>query len=114
VIVALFTNRTAAEAALRDLKAAGFSDEHIGIIMRDPGKPDFRDDSLIGGLVRLLGSLRFPAWVRSLSEVRSPPALPLTTQPTEPAASRIFWEVSEQPTRAQCISRAACAREAFS
>ena len=61
MIVTLFSNRADAEAALRDLKAAGFTDEDIGIIMRDSGKPDFRDDSLIGGLIGLLGSLPVPA-----------------------------------------------------
>ena len=60
VIVTLFTSRANAEAALRGLKAAGFTDEDIGIIMKDPGKPDFDDNSLIGGLVRLLGSLPVP------------------------------------------------------
>jgi hypothetical protein len=60
MIVSLFSNRANAEAALRDLKAAGFTDDHIGIIMLDPGTPDFHDDGLIGGLVRLLGSLPVP------------------------------------------------------
>jgi hypothetical protein len=60
MIVSLFSNRADAEAALRDLKAADFTDEQLGIIMLDPGKPDVHDDNLIGGLVRLLGSLPVP------------------------------------------------------
>jgi hypothetical protein len=59
-IITLFPHRPAAEVALRDLKRAGFSDEEVGIIMQDPGKPGFADDSLSGGLVSLLGSLLIP------------------------------------------------------
>ena len=60
MIVALFTNRARAEAALRGLKAAGFTDNDLGMIMRDHGKPGFHDDSLVGGLITILGSLPVP------------------------------------------------------
>jgi hypothetical protein len=60
MIVALFTNRPRAEAALRELKAAGFTDNDLGMIMRDLGKPGFHDDSLVGGLMTILGSLPVP------------------------------------------------------
>src|SRR5215208_5178296 len=35
IVVALFEDRSAAEAAIRDLKSHGFTDEHIGIATQD-------------------------------------------------------------------------------
>ena len=75
-VVSLFPTRARAEAAVRDLKRAGFTDQEIGVVMQDPGKPDLHPDagestshaaavgavsgSLLGGLVGLLGSLLIP------------------------------------------------------
>jgi hypothetical protein len=75
-VVSLLPHRTAAEAAVRDLKSAGFGDEQIGLVMQDSGKPTIEPDldpdntqpavvgavngGLIGGLVGLLGSLLIP------------------------------------------------------
>ena len=76
-VVSLFMSRPEAEAAIRDLKQAGFTDEEIGVVMQDPDQqPNLRPDvsgqqigsavvgaangSLIGGLIGLFGSLLIP------------------------------------------------------
>ncbi len=59
-LVSLFFNGEEAEAAIRNLKHAGFTEEEIGLIMQDPGKPDLHHESLAGGLLSLLGSLLIP------------------------------------------------------
>ena len=76
-VVGLFTRRSAAEAAIRDLKSAGFSDDRIGVALQDPSEQrDLLESSggtaaegaaagalsggLVGGLIGLLGSLLVP------------------------------------------------------
>ena len=68
-VVGMFSRRDAAEAAIRDLKAAGFSEEQIGVAMQDtePGAPTAEgaatgalSGGVLGGLVGLLGSLLIP------------------------------------------------------
>jgi hypothetical protein len=79
-VVGMFTNRPDAEAAIRELKAAGFGDERIGVALQDREEEgDLRDlidtsgrdaaagaakgavsGSLVGGLIGLLGSLFVP------------------------------------------------------
>lgn len=74
-VVALFHNLGRAEAAVRALKEAGFTDQEIGVVMQDQEKPGRkREDSdvrhavsagavtggLVGGLLGLLGSLLIP------------------------------------------------------
>jgi hypothetical protein len=74
-VVSLFASRPLAEAAIRDLKRAGFADEQIGMAMQDVnGLRDRaemespRNDpaegalngGLVGGLIGLLGSLLIP------------------------------------------------------
>jgi hypothetical protein len=76
-VVGIFSHRSAAEAALRDLRDAGFKDERIGIAMQERVEQgDLLDDAgsasaegaakgavsggLVGGLVGLLGSLLIP------------------------------------------------------
>jgi uncharacterized protein (TIGR02271 family) len=75
--VGLFTERTHAEQAIRDLKAAGFSDEQIGVAMQNrEEQQQLIDDTgsqaaegaakgavsggIVGGLIGLLGSLLIP------------------------------------------------------
>lgn len=76
-VVGLFTQRSDAESAIRDLKTAGFSDERIGVALQDPNEQrDLLDTTggtaaegaaagalsggLVGGLIGLLGSLLIP------------------------------------------------------
>ena len=79
-VVGMFTNRPDAEAAIRELKAAGFGDERIGVALKDKEEHrDLRDlmeasgrdvagraatgavsGGLVGGLIGLLGSLLIP------------------------------------------------------
>jgi hypothetical protein len=61
----MFSRRDAAESAIRDLKAAGFTEEQIGLAMQDgePGAPlaeGAATGAVLGGLVGLLGSLLIP------------------------------------------------------
>ncbi|MGH7510271.1 MAG: general stress protein [Gemmatimonadales bacterium] len=74
-VVGLFASRSEAEAAVRDLKGAGFTDQQIGLAMQDsagrrdseeepsPSEPATRGavgGGLAGGLIGLLGSLLVP------------------------------------------------------
>jgi heat induced stress protein YflT len=77
-VVGMFTNRPDAEAAIRELKAAGFDDDQIGVALQDREEQGdltettaSRDavegaakgavsGSLVGGLIGLLGSLLVP------------------------------------------------------
>ena len=79
-VVGMFTNRPDAEAAIRELKAAGFDDDRIGVALQDQEEQrDVREQleatgreaaggaakgavsgSLVGGLIGLLGSLLIP------------------------------------------------------
>ena len=63
-VVGMFTNRPDAEAAIRELKAAGFGGDRIGVALQDQeDQRDVRDlvsGSLVGGLIGLLGSLLIP------------------------------------------------------
>jgi hypothetical protein len=79
-VVGMFTNRPDAEAAIRELKAAGFGDEWIGVAFQDvEERRDVRNlmettghqvagraatgavsGGLVGGLIGLLGSLLIP------------------------------------------------------
>jgi uncharacterized membrane protein len=76
-VVSLFMSRPELEAAVRDLKREGFTDEEIGVVMQDPAeqsslRPDtggqqtdpavvgVANGSLIGGLIGLFGSLLIP------------------------------------------------------
>jgi hypothetical protein len=76
-VIGLFTNRQHAEAAIRDLKRAGFTDERIGVAMQDAGEQQELMDTtssnaaegaakgavsggVVGGLIGLLGSLLVP------------------------------------------------------
>jgi hypothetical protein len=79
-VVGMFTNRPDAEAAIRELKAAGFADDRIGVALQDREEEgDLRDrmetsgreaaggaakgavsGGLVGGLIGLLGSLLIP------------------------------------------------------
>lgn len=76
-VVGMFTNRPDAEAAIRELKAAGFGDDRIGVALqdrdeqRDPTETTGHDAAagaatgavsggLVGGLIGLLGSLLIP------------------------------------------------------
>jgi hypothetical protein len=76
-VVGLFHNRQHAEAAIRDLKRAGFTDEQIGVAMLDTGEQRELMDTttsnaaegaakgalsggVVGGLIGLLGSLLVP------------------------------------------------------
>jgi Heat induced stress protein YflT len=76
-VVGIFSHRSAAEAAIRDLRDAGFGDERIGIAMQERVEQgDLLEDAggasaegaakgavsggLVGGLVGLLGSLLIP------------------------------------------------------
>lgn len=79
-VVGMFTNRPDAESAIRELKAAGFGDDRIGVAMQDQAEQrDLRDrvettsreaaegaakgavsGGLVGGLIGLLGSLLIP------------------------------------------------------
>ncbi|MGI9040181.1 MAG: YsnF/AvaK domain-containing protein [Gemmatimonadales bacterium] len=76
-VVGLFTDRSGAEAAMRELKQAGFSDDQIGVAMqnRDEQKSLMEDTNtqaaegaatgavsggVVGGLLGLLGSLLIP------------------------------------------------------
>src|SRR5215216_4623691 len=76
-VVGMFTNRQDAEAAIRELKAAGFGQDRIGVALQD--RDEQRDliestgseaaegaaagavsGGLVGGLIGLLGSLLIP------------------------------------------------------
>jgi hypothetical protein len=76
-VVGLFNNRHHAEAAIRDLKGAGFTDEQIGVAMQDVSEQRELMDAtssnaaegaakgavsggVVGGLIGLLGSLLVP------------------------------------------------------
>jgi heat induced stress protein YflT len=77
-VVGMFTNRPDAEAAIRELKAAGFPDDRIGVALQDREEQgDLMETttsgdaaagaakgavsgSLVGGLIGLLGSLLVP------------------------------------------------------
>jgi hypothetical protein len=80
VVVALFRDRSAAEGAIRDLKAAGFTNEQIGVATQDQiGSPSEKavgttgdeqvadgatagvlTGGIVGGLVGLISSLLVP------------------------------------------------------
>ncbi len=76
-VVGLFRGRSDAEAAIRDLKDAGFSDDRIGVAVQDQGEQRDLVESTggtpaegaatgalsgatVGGLIGLLGSLLIP------------------------------------------------------
>jgi hypothetical protein len=76
-VVGMFSRRSDAEAAIRDLRQAGFADDQIGVALRDTAEQrDLMESSgisvaegaatgalsggLIGGLIGLLGSLLIP------------------------------------------------------
>lgn len=76
-VVGVFPGRAAAEGAIRELKAAGFSDEQIGVAMQDENEQrELLEGSggqaaegaatgavsggVVGGLIGLLGSLLVP------------------------------------------------------
>lgn len=75
-VVGLFRDRSEAEAAIRELKDAGYANEQIGVAMQDPGELEELVDetatglagatvgavsgSVVGGLLGLLGSLLIP------------------------------------------------------
>ncbi|MEZ0334143.1 MAG: hypothetical protein ACAI18_09060 [Gemmatimonadales bacterium] len=68
-VVGMFSRRDAAEAAIRDLKAAEFTEDQIGLAMQDaePGAPVTEgaasgalSGGVLGGLMGLLGSLLIP------------------------------------------------------
>jgi hypothetical protein len=76
-VVGMFKNRHHAEAAIRDLKRAGFTDEQIGVALQDVGEQQELMDTtssnaaegaakgavsggVVGGLIGLLGSLLVP------------------------------------------------------
>lgn len=76
-VVGLFDSRSRAEAAIRDLKASGFTEDQIGVAMQDRGEQqDLMDETgsqaaegaakgavsggVVGGLMGLLGSLLIP------------------------------------------------------
>ena len=76
-VVGMFPTRNEAEAAIRELKAAGFSDEQIGVALQDTDEQRELVESagvstaegaatgavsggLVGGLIGLLGSLLIP------------------------------------------------------
>jgi hypothetical protein len=79
-VVGMFTNRPDAEAAIRELKAAGFGEDRIGVALQDSEEDrDLREvtettdrktgagaatgavsGGLVGGLIGLLGSLLIP------------------------------------------------------
>jgi hypothetical protein len=79
-VVGMFTNRPDAESAIRELKAAGFGDDRIGVALQEQEEQsDLRDrvettsreaaggaakgamsGGLVGGLIGLLGSLLIP------------------------------------------------------
>lgn len=75
-VLCLFREIRGAEAAVRELKRAGFTDQEIGVLMQEPGKAVFDSDneageresegttavdqSLTGGLIGLLATLLIP------------------------------------------------------
>jgi hypothetical protein len=76
-VVGMFSRRADAEAAVRDLKAAGFTGEHVGVALQDPDEQRDLTGSagstpaegaaagalsggMVGGLIGLLGSLLIP------------------------------------------------------
>jgi hypothetical protein len=76
-VVGMFTNRPDAEAAIRELKAAGFGEDRIGVALQDRDEQrDLMDATgseaaegaakgavsggVVGGLIGLLGSLLIP------------------------------------------------------
>jgi hypothetical protein len=78
-VVGLFARRRDADAAIRDLKVAGFRDDQVGVALQDQGKDEQGDlleptrakeaeaaaagavsGGLVGGLIALLGSLLVP------------------------------------------------------
>ena len=76
-VVGMFRSRDGAEAAIRDLKASGFTDDRIGVAMQDEGEQravversggqaaegaarGVLSGGVIGGLIGLLGSTLVP------------------------------------------------------
>jgi hypothetical protein len=68
-VVGMFDRRDSAEAAIRDLKAAGFTEDQIGLAMQDTDSGGSTGEGaasgalsggVIGGLMGLLGSLLIP------------------------------------------------------
>jgi hypothetical protein len=75
-VVGMFTNRPDAESAIRELKAAGFGEDRIGVALQDSDRIDSTkvagnlaaggaatgavSGGLVGGLIGLLGSLLIP------------------------------------------------------
>jgi hypothetical protein len=65
-VVGMFGSRSEAEAAIRELKASGFTDAQIGVAtkdekaVRDPVAGSALGGGLLGGLLGLLGSLLVP------------------------------------------------------
>lgn len=77
LVVGMFRNRTDAEAAIRDLRRAGFAEEQIGVAMQDqPQQEELAEHNsnqvaqgvatgavsggILGGLIGLIGSLLIP------------------------------------------------------
>jgi hypothetical protein len=72
-VLSLFPDSSGAEAAVRELKQIGFTDQEIGVLMQEPGKATFDsdneeggrepegtaavDENLAGGLIGLLATL---------------------------------------------------------
>jgi hypothetical protein len=74
-VLCLFLDPGGAEAAVRELKQIGFTDQEIGVLMQEPGKAAFDsdnepggresegtavDESLASGLIGLLATLLIP------------------------------------------------------
>jgi hypothetical protein len=76
-VVGMFSRRSDAEAAIRDLSAAGFTNDQIGVALKDSAEPRELTQSpgsaaaegaatgalsggVVGGLIGLLGSLLIP------------------------------------------------------
>jgi hypothetical protein len=65
-VVGMFTNRPDAEAAIRELKAAGFGDDRIGVALQEQEQRDLRDlrettgREAAGGAAKGVGSLLVP------------------------------------------------------
>src|SRR6266850_3853297 len=67
-VVGMFTNRPGAEAAIRELKAAGFGEDRIGVALQNREEQGDLSGAakgavsggLVGGLIGLVGSLLIP------------------------------------------------------